>query len=281
MKAYSSIIDLKNHLASLKEKSLTLGFVPTMGALHQGHISLIEKASQENDIVICSIFVNPIQFNNKEDFEKYPIQSERDKEILKNAGCDIVFMPTAAEMYPEPPKHVYDFGRLDKVMEGAFREGHFNGVAIVVKRLFDIVRPDKAYFGEKDFQQLQIIRQMVKSEHMFIEIVSCPIIREADGLAMSSRNMRLTEEERALAPSIYRTLKICTQEMKGKNVTEIKAFFVSEMSKFPEFRLDYFEIAEEITLQPIKSLNESKNPRAFVAVFLGNIRLIDNMKIIL
>lgn len=281
MKAYSSIIDLKDYLSSLKEKSLTLGFVPTMGALHQGHLSLIEKASQENDVVISSIFVNPIQFNNKEDFDKYPIQSEKDIEMLEKAGCDIVFAPSVAEMYPEPSKQVYDFGMFDKVMEGAFREGHFNGVAIVVKRLFDIVGPDKAYFGEKDFQQLQIIRHLVKTLHMSIEIVPCPIIREADGLAMSSRNMRLTEAERALAPLIYRALRECTQEMKGKSVTEIKAFFVSEMSKFPEFRLDYFEIAEETTVQPIKSLSESENPRAFVAVFLGNVRLIDNMKIIL
>jgi pantoate--beta-alanine ligase len=261
--------------------SLSVGFVPTMGALHQGHLSLIEKACRENDKTVCSIFVNPIQFNNKDDFEKYPVQSEKDIEMLKNAGCDMVFVPSVNEMYPEPVTDLFDFGMLDKVMEGASREGHFNGVAIVVKKLLEIIEPDKAYFGEKDFQQLQIIKYLVKTNHLQAEIVSCPIIREPDGLAMSSRNIRLSALYREIAPQIYKTLMKCSNLAPSYTVQEVKSLFFSEISLFPEFRLDYFEIADETTLQPIINWTESKNPRAFVAVFLGNVRLIDNMKIIL
>jgi pantoate--beta-alanine ligase len=281
MKVLTKIADVGNYIEILKQKSLSIGFVPTMGALHQGHLSLIEKSSHENDITLCSIFINPIQFNNKEDFDKYPVQSDRDIEMLEKAGCNMVFIPSVDEMYPEPITEVNDFGLLDNFMEGAFRKGHFNGVGIVVKRLFEITEPDKAYFGEKDFQQLQILRHLVKTNNLPVEIVSCPIIRETDGLAMSSRNVRLTSEERKIAPQIYRALNMCSELGSTRTVQQVKSIFLNEISAFPEFQIDYFEIADEATLQPITNWSESKNPRAFVAIFLGNVRLIDNIKIIL
>jgi pantoate--beta-alanine ligase len=281
MKILSKINEIRDYIASLKRQKLSLGFVPTMGALHQGHLSLIEKASSENKITICSIFINPIQFNNKEDLDKYPVQSGKDIDLLGQSVCDMVFIPTVAEMYPEPVNDDYDFGMLDKVMEGASRAGHFDGVAIVIKRLFEIVQPDKAYFGEKDFQQLQIIRHLVKTQNIPVDIISCPIIREPDGLAMSSRNMRLSSKERIIAPQIYRTLQFCSINATDKTVERVKSTFISAISSYSEFNIDYFEIADENTLQPISNWTESKNPRAFVAVFLGNVRLIDNIKIIL
>lgn len=281
MKVLSKIKEVEDYIAIQQHKSLSVGFVPTMGALHQGHLSLIEQASRENDITVCSIFVNPLQFNIKEDFEKYPIQSGKDIEMLEKTGCNMVFVPSVAEMYPGPIRQVYDFGKLENVMEGASREGHFNGVAIVVIRLFEITQPDRSYFGEKDFQQLQIIRHLVKTNNLSVEIVSCPIIREFDGLAMSSRNVRLTLEERKIAPHIFRSLTKCLELGSTRTVQQVKSMFLNEISIFPEFRIDYFEIADENTMQPISKWSESKNPRAFVAIFLGKVRLIDNIKIIL
>ncbi len=281
MKVFSKITDTSEYVLSLKKQGLILGFVPTMGALHSGHLSLIEKSCRENNQTACSIFINPIQFNNKEDFEKYPVQFEKDIEMLRQSGCDLVFIPSVAEMYPQPSTDVYDFGMLGKVMEGEFREGHFNGVAIVVKKLLDIIQPERAYFGEKDFQQLQIIKHLVKTKHISVEIIPCPIIRENDGLAMSSRNVRLSHHEREIAPEIFRILQNCFSVIPEKSVAEVKSLFLSSISQFPEFRVDYFEIAVEETLQPVSSWLESKNVRLFVAVFLGNVRLIDNMKIIL
>jgi pantoate--beta-alanine ligase len=281
MKVFSKISDINDYVATLRQHSSTIGFVPTMGALHYGHLSLIERSTNENDVTICSIFINPVQFNNKEDFENYPVQTENDIEMLEQSGVNALFAPSVAEMYPDSVKDKYDFGKLDKVMEGASREGHFQGVAIVVTRLFDIILPSKAYFGEKDFQQLQIIRHLVKSKQIPVEIIACGIIRESDGLAMSSRNLRLTAEERMVAPVVYRTLIKCFELRSTFSVQQLKSFFSEEISKYPVFRLDYFEIADEKTLQPIKNWAESKNPRAFVAVFLGKVRLIDNMKLIL
>ncbi len=187
-----------------------IGFVPTMGALHEGHLSLVRQAKRESEIVVVSIFVNPIQFNNSDDLQKYPRDLDRDLDLLKEVGCDIVFAPSEAEMYPENPTESYAFGDLETVMEGAFRPGHFNGVAIVVKRLFDLIKPTAAYFGEKDFQQLAIIRALTEKENLSVEIVGCPIIREKDGLAMSSRNVRLSAEDRRIAPQIYKTLRTLT-----------------------------------------------------------------------
>lgn len=277
MQIFTQINDIQTALGFLKKETQTIGFVPTMGALHEGHLSLIEKAKPENDIVVCSIFVNPVQFNNKEDFDKYPVQDDVDIELLKKYACDILFIPTVKEMYPEAPKQTFSFGQLENVMEGAFRPRHFNGVAIIVKKLFEIICPDKAYFGEKDFQQLMIILALVKQLNLDIEIVPCPIIREADGLAMSSRNVRLTEHQRAVAPQIYTLLRKCVERSAFASVAEVKAEFIAKIIAFPEFKLDYFEIADENSLQPISGWDDSKNPRAFAAIFMDNVRLIDNM----
>lgn len=279
MQIFTQINDIQTSIGFLKKEIHTIGFVPTMGALHAGHLSLIEKAQTENDIVVCSIFVNPVQFNNKEDFDKYPVQYDVDIELLKKNGCDVLFIPSVKEMYPEAPNENFSFGQLENVMEGAFRPGHFNGVAIVVKKLFEIIKPDKAYFGEKDFQQLMIIQALVRQLNFDIEIVPCPIIREADGLAMSSRNVRLTLHQRAIAPQIYALLKNCVEHSAIASVAEVKEEFIAKISAFPEFKLDYFEIADENSLQLISSWEDSKSPRAFAAIFMENVRLIDNMKI--
>lgn len=282
MEIITSIHSIHNHILALKSEGRSIGFVPTMGALHPGHLSLIRRSKIENDITVCSVFVNPIQFNNAEDYAKYPIQQEKDIEMLELEGCDIVFMPSKAEMYPAGevlPK--YRFGALEQVMEGAFRPGHFNGVAVVVKKLLDITIPDNAYFGEKDFQQLQIIKSLVSQEKLAVTIVPCPIVRESDGLAMSSRNQRLTADERAVAPEIYKYLKEAVAMAPAKGVDEIKNFFLSAMKKQGMFEVEYVEICEESTLQPVNSWKQAEFPRVFVAVYLGKIRLIDNLKIIL
>jgi len=279
MQIFTKINDIKAAITLLKSKKIRIGFVPTMGALHNGHLSLISKANAENDITVCSIFVNPVQFNNTEDFEKYPVQNDKDIELLRYSGCEIVFIPTVKEMYPEPPNEKFNFGTLEDVMEGAFRPGHFNGVAIVVKKLFEIITPDSAYFGEKDFQQLMIIKSLVKQLNLHIEIVSCPIIRESDGLAMSSRNIRLTEHQRKIAPEIHALLKKCADHSMEFSLEQVKSEFVRSIEAIPEFRLDYFEIADEGNLQPISNWSDSDTPRAFVAIFMDKVRLIDNMKI--
>ena len=198
MEIFKTIPELKNYLSKVKSTGSSIGFVPTMGALHQGHISLIKQACNENSKVVCSIFVNPIQFNNKEDLIKYPRNTDADIKVLQENNCDILFLPDNEEMYPEPVTTIYEFGQLDKVLEGKFRAGHFNGVAIVVKKLFDIVEADKAYFGEKDYQQLAVIKELVKKINIPIDIIPCPTLRESDGLALSSRNIRLSEHERRI-----------------------------------------------------------------------------------
>jgi pantoate--beta-alanine ligase len=262
-----------------KEAGLTVGFVPTMGALHRGHISLIEEARKSCDIVTCSIFVNPIQFNNSSDLETYPKTIEADIEKLENAGCDLVFIPDTEEMYPEPVSEKYDFGALENVLEGAFRPGHFNGVAVVVKRLFDIMIPDRAFFGEKDYQQLLIIKALVRHDDIPVKIVPCPIIRENDGLAMSSRNARLSEKERAVAPFIYNTLCKAVEMGKTKTVDEIISWGEAQFNGNDNFKLEYFQIADNIELQPVVNKKKSDNARLLVAAWLGNVRLIDNVDI--
>ncbi len=279
MRVFSYITDLKDFLQSQKQAQRTIGFVPTMGALHAGHLSLIEKAKSENDICVCSIFVNPIQFNNPEDLKKYPVQTDKDMGMLREQGCDVVFCPDNKEMYPDAVKEKYDFGPLERVMEGAFRPGHFNGVAVVVKRLFDIVTPDKAYFGEKDFQQLQIIRSLVKQEKLPVTIVPCPIVRDTDGLALSSRNALLPPEHRRIAPQIAALLRECALLAGELSIEGLKAYARQKIAATPEFVLDYFEIAAEETLQPIETWVDAKKIRAFIAVYLGKVRLIDNIEI--
>lgn len=281
MYIFSKIENVKDFLRKQKKSGLSIGFVPTMGALHQGHISLIERAKKENDICVCSIFVNPLQFNNPGDFSRYPIQTDIDLKILNEKGCDVVFCPDNKEMYPKPVTKKYDFGMLDKVMEGASRPGHFNGVAVVVSRLFKIIQPDRAYFGEKDYQQLQIIISLVMQEKSHVKIVPCPIIRDHDGLALSSRNALLSKHEREIVPLISSTLRECILLAKNSDVNGVKFFVREKISAIPELKLDYFEVADEASLQPVNSWNDSKNIRAFIAVYVGKVRLIDNMKFIL
>jgi pantoate--beta-alanine ligase len=278
MLVFKTIDETKNHINKVTQTKSSLGFVPTMGALHKGHISLIEASKKQNEITACSIFVNPIQFNNKSDFEKYPLTLERDIELLEAAGCDILFAPTAKEMYPEPANEKYDFGQLETAMEGAMRPGHFNGVAIVVKKLFEIISPNRAYFGEKDYQQLLIIKALINQLGLAVEIVPCPILRDADGLAMSSRNKRLTKEQRKIAPEIY---NILSGSLKLKNILtpkEIKKILVDQINAVKQFKIEYFEIADGEELQPLTNWNSSVCPMGFIAVYMEEIRLIDNVK---
>lgn len=279
MKVFNFIVDIQRFVEEKHNLGLKIGFVPTMGALHEGHLSLINRAKKENDIVVCSVFVNPIQFNNPADLEKYPRTPERDIEKLQNAGCDAVLMPSVDEMYPEKIEEHYDFGDLERVMEGACRPGHFNGVAIVVRRLFEIVNPDKAYFGEKDFQQLAIIKKMVSDLNMGLEIVPCSIVRENDGLAMSSRNVRLNVEERAIAPQIFATLKDAISKKDSMCPAEMKKYAIAKYSEIKEFDVEYVQITDEINLKSIDNWNECENARIFVALQLGPVRLIDNVRI--
>jgi len=250
-----------------------------MGALHEGHLSLLRHSITENDITVCSIFVNPIQFNNKLDLEKYPRSLEEDCKKLEDAGCDLVFAPSVEEMYPGKVQEHYDFGDLEGVMEGAHRPGHFNGVAVVVKRLFEICIPHKAYFGEKDYQQLRIIQSLIVMENMPVEIIGCPIVREADGLAMSSRNVRLSAEERKIAPAIYQSLKNIRGQVDNGAVNEVLRSEKEKLNSLPGIKVEYLLIADEDTLETVNSWDETKKLRAFIATFLGEIRLIDNLKV--
>lgn len=272
-----TIKDLQKAVSTSKNEEKTIGFVPTMGALHQGHISLVKKCCEQNDVCIVSIFVNPTQFNNPTDLEKYPRTIEEDTKILKEAGADIVFVPSVQEIYPEPDNRQFDFGLLDKVMEGKFRPGHFNGVAQVVSRLFDIVKPDRAYFGEKDFQQLAIIRQMVRQLNIPVEIVPMPIRREDSGLAMSSRNQRLTDDQKAEAVNIYRILSESKALYNQKTVEEVRIWVVESINKIPFLEVEYFEIVDGNTLQQIVDWKDTDYAVGCITVFCGEVRLIDNI----
>ena len=280
MKIFNNKKDLIACLLAHKTNNKTIGFVPTMGALHQGHLSLIEKAQEKNHIVVVSIFVNPTQFNNVEDLNKYPKTIENDVKLLNTVSCDILFSPSVAEIYSEDiSSEKFNFDGLEHQMEGKFREGHFNGVGTVVKALFEIIKPDTAYFGQKDFQQLQIIKKMVAKHHLKVKIKGCPIFREKDGLAMSSRNTRLSAENRAAAPFIYKTLKKVQRKFKNKTVAEINIWVKKQFKKEPLLELEYFTIAEEDTLQTAESKEVTKRYRAFIAVFTGSVRLIDNIRL--
>lgn len=256
----------------------SIGFVPTMGALHQGHATLVKQSVQENDMTVVSVFVNPTQFNNKEDLRLYPRTPEADMQLLESIHVDVVFAPDVEEMYPEEDTRVFDFGMLDKVMEGRFRPGHFNGVAQIVSKLFDIVKPTRAYFGEKDYQQLAIVRGMVKQLHLSVEIVGVPIVREESGLAMSSRNERLSEAERVQGAEIYRILRASRDLYPDKNPAQIADFVIKNINKNNGLRVEYFEIVNGDTLQPISEWNDSDNRVGCVVVFCGEVRLIDNIK---
>ena len=278
MKKTDTISGLADLLAPYRAKGDLIGFVPTMGALHQGHISLINKCVSECGCTVASIFVNPTQFNNASDLANYPRTLEADLALLEASGCDIVFAPSVSEMYPEPDTRQFDFGMLDKVMEGAFRPGHFNGVAQVVSKLFDMARPNRAYFGEKDFQQLAIIREMTRRLALPIEIVGCPIIREPDGLAMSSRNMRLQPQQREIAPLIAETLKNSRNFVGSKKVEEATLWVAETINACSGLEVEYFQIVDGDTLLPVTDWQQSTHIVGCIAVFCGEIRLIDNIR---
>ena len=278
MLIFNTISETQDYLKSQQKAGKSIGFVPTMGALHAGHISLIERSKADNDLTVCSIFVNPTQFNNPEDLKKYPRTLEKDCEMLLPAKCDVVFAPSAEEMYPSLPQLRIDFGTLETVMEGKFRSGHFNGVGIVVSKLFNVVKPDKAYFGLKDLQQVAVIRQMVRDLSFDLKVVPCPTLRETDGLAMSSRNTRLSVEARALAPQIYKVLHLAKKKLEtGASTKETQELVNQHFSNYPSFSLEYFEVADYDTLKPILAKNETGKTALCIATFLGGVRLIDNI----
>ena len=248
-----------------------------ISTLHKGHESLVKRCAKENDECVVSVFVNPTQFNDKNDLVTYPRTVEKDCELLEAAGCTAAFVPSEEEMYPEPDTRVFDLGPVAAVMEGPRRPGHFNGVAQVVSKLFDIVKPDNAYFGEKDFQQIAVIRQMVKLLDLPVNIVACPIVREADGLALSSRNTRLTEEQRKKAPVIARTLKESVTFAPRKSVGEVIDYVVSTLNAVPEMEVEYYEIVDGYTMQPVQDWSETTYPVGCITVYCGNVRLIDNI----
>ncbi len=277
MNVFEKAVELNQFLLSAREKGKSVGFVPTMGALHNGHSSLINKAKHENEVVVASIFVNPTQFNNPDDLKKYPRTIEADKELLQKNGCDVLFFPSIDEIYPQKDTTVFDLGGLDTLMEGKFRPGHFNGVAMVVKRLFEIVQPNNAYFGEKDFQQLAIIRYMVKSENLPVNIIGCPTLRETSGLAMSSRNTRLTEQEKAEAAAIYKALIEAKANTKTATPQKVKKIFEESIRQNPVFKFEYFEIVDSEALLPVEEWNSKRKAVGCVALWIRDVRLIDNI----
>ncbi|MBE6198829.1 MAG: pantoate--beta-alanine ligase [Rikenellaceae bacterium] len=277
MKTFYKVSELKQELSALERADI--GFVPTMGALHAGHRSLVEKARKECKCVVVSVFVNPTQFNDKNDLRNYPRTPEADAAVLEAAGADYVLMPSVEEIYPEPDTRQFDFGQIDKVMEGATRPGHFNGVAQVVSRLFNIVEPAKAYFGEKDFQQIAVIKAMVKQLGMDVEIVECPIVRGDDGLALSSRNTLLDEAHRAAAPHIYEVISQCAEMSKQLSPAELTAWVTAEVEKNPCLKVIYFQVVDALSMQQVASWEESDRIQGCIAVQAGEIRLIDNVRI--
>lgn len=278
MKIVKGINELKSYLADSKKDGKRIGLVPTMGALHKGHLSLVERCVKENDVCVVSVFVNPTQFNDKHDLETYPRTLEADCALLEQAGCDFVFAPLVEEMYPEPDTRTFDFGSVMQVMEGAKRPGHFNGVAQVVSKLFYIVEPDNAYFGEKDFQQIAVIRAMVKQLQIPVQINACPIVREADGLALSSRNTRLTPELRAKAPKIARAMCESLELAKTKSVKEVHDYVVNTLNADPDLEVEYYEIVDGNSLQAIQDWKDTDYAVGCITVYCGEVRLIDNIK---
>lgn len=274
---FDTIFGLRQHLATTRSGQ-KIGLVPTMGALHEGHITLIEKAKQENDVVVSSVFVNPVQFNNPDDLARYPRTLEEDTQKLEAAGCDVVFAPSVEEMYPEPVTLRLNFGELETVMEGAFRPGHFNGVGIVVAKLFNIVQPDRAYFGQKDLQQVAVIRRLIRDLSFPIELIRCPTVREADGLAMSSRNRNLTPDERGQATVLFQALTLGRELLAdGYNVERTKAAVADFINDRPHFRLEYVEIVNADTLQIASEVLAPGQTAICLAAHLGKVRLIDNL----
>lgn len=280
MKVIRTVEELKSVVGALKAEGKSVGLVPTMGALHDGHVSLMEKARGDNDVVVVSVFVNPTQFNNPDDLRTYPRTEEADCARMRDAGVDIAFIPSVEEIYPEPDNRVFDLGKVAEVMEGAMRPGHFNGVAQIVSKLFRMVEPTRAYFGEKDFQQIAVIRRMVELEKFPIEIIDCPICREDDGLAMSSRNVRLTAENRAVAPAIHRILKKSVEWARDHSLDDTRRLVVEELDAYPQMEVEYYEIVDPLTMQPLKEWSTPHNGQAVgcITCYCGDVRLIDNIK---
>ncbi|MEN8125768.1 MAG: pantoate--beta-alanine ligase [Bacteroidota bacterium] len=277
MEVFTKVYPLQKYLSNIN-KSKSIGFVPTMGALHKGHLSLIERAQSENDVTVVSIFVNPTQFDKKEDLSTYPRTQQKDIDLLNSIDCNVVFIPLTEDIYlNKVESQNFDFGGLEKVMEGSFRNGHFDGVGTVVKRLFEIVRPTNAYFGEKDFQQLQIIKKMVEVENLPVNIIGCDIYREDDGLAMSSRNGRLNEEQRKEAPLIYQTLLKAQELFPNNSIRDVKEMVKNTFENNTYLNLEYFEIADIKSLTPTDLKNKNIKYRGFIAVFADTVRLIDNI----
>ena len=279
MQVFENKQSIRTFLSEVRRNGMQIGLVPTMGALHEGHLSLIREAKKENDIVVCSIYVNPTQFDNKTDLAKYPKTLDRDLELLTSEGCDAVFAPTDSEMYPDGIQNIsvsVNFGELEKVMEGKHRKGHFNGVGIVVSKLFNIIQPDRAYFGQKDLQQFAIINKMVQDLSFEIELKRCPIVRTEKGLAMSSRNVRLNERELFIAPTLYQTLVHASKAIENnENLERVKDEAVANICKHKDFKIEYFEIVDLNTLQSIEEY-QNQSIALCVAAHLGNVRLIDN-----
>lgn len=278
MKVIHTIKDLQAELSVLKAQGKKVGLVPTMGALHAGHASLVKRSVNENEVTVVSVFVNPTQFNDKNDLVKYPRTLDADCKLLEACGATYTFAPSVEEMYPEPDTRQFSYAPLDTVMEGAFRPGHFNGVCQIVSKLFEAVKPHRAYFGEKDFQQLGIIHEMVRQMQFDLEIVGCPIVREEDGLALSSRNARLSAEERENALKISQTLFKSRTFAATHSVSETQKMVEDAIAAAPGLRLEYFEIVDGNTLQKIGDWNETSYAVGCITVFCGEVRLIDNIK---
>jgi pantoate--beta-alanine ligase len=277
MEVVKTVGELREAIEQQRINNVVVGFVPTMGALHRGHLSLVEKAGEESGFVVVSIFVNPTQFNNAADLERYPRDLDLDLKFLEHSACKLVFAPDVEEMYPEPDTRKFNFGQLETVMEGKFRPGHFNGVAQVVSKLFDMVQPDKAFFGLKDFQQLAIINKMVRILNYPVEIVPCPIIREPDGLAMSSRNMLLSNEQRLNSTLISQTLFEALTLAPSKTVDEVKRWVVETIDKNEYLETEYFEVVDDTELMPVDNWDVNINKIGCIAVNCGKVRLIDNV----
>ena len=278
MKVIHTIKDLQAELTALRAQGKKVGLVPTMGALHVGHASLVKRSVSENGVTVVSVFVNPTQFNDKNDLAKYPRTLDADCRLLEDCGAAFAFAPSVEEMYPQPDTREFSYAPLDTVMEGAFRPGHFNGVCQIVSKLFDAIQPDRAYFGEKDFQQLAIIREMVRQMNYKLEIVGCPIVREEDGLALSSRNKRLSAQERENALNISQTLFKSRTFAASHTVSETQKMVEEAIEAAPGLRLEYFEIVDGNTLQKVSSWEDSQYVVGCITVFCGEVRLIDNIK---
>ena len=278
MLVVDKIDKLQTFLAAARAEGKSIGLVPTMGALHEGHASLVRRSVEDNKVTVVSVFVNPTQFNDKSDLERYPRTLEADCALLTSLGADCVFAPSVEEVYPEPDTRVFDFTPLDKVMEGVYRPGHFNGVAQIVSKLFMYVQPDRAYFGEKDFQQLAIIREMVRQLDLKLEIVGCPIVRETEGLALSSRNALLTPEQRVTALNISKTLFISLEYAKEHTLEETKQMVMDTIASTEGLELEYYEVVNGVTLQTVHTWDDAEYIVGCITVYCGKVRLIDNIR---